>query len=114
MLAQIRQKKLLAILQEEPAALVCDLAIQLQVSESTIRRDLNEMEALGLVKRVHGAAIIEPKAAQEPPFEIRQITHREEKANAGYAAASLVHDGMIVFIDGGTTKIGRASCRERV
>jgi DeoR family transcriptional regulator, fructose operon transcriptional repressor len=103
MLAQIRQKRILVILQEAPAVIVRDLAIKLEVSESTIRRDLNEMEALDLVKRVHGAAMINPKAAQEPPFEIRQITHRENKASAGYAAASLVHDGMIVFIDGGTT-----------
>jgi DeoR/GlpR family transcriptional regulator of sugar metabolism len=101
--AQIRQLQLIDILRHDPAVLVSGLARKFNVSESTIRRDLIDLEKIGIVRRVHGGAILEDHLAQEPPFEIREITQREEKALVGKAAASIVKDGMTIFIDGGTT-----------
>jgi DeoR family fructose operon transcriptional repressor len=83
--------------------LVRDLANRFEVSESTIRRDLEELEAQGLVRRVYGGAIIEPQFQSEPPFEVREISHKEEKERVGRAAAELVQNGETIFIDGGTT-----------
>lgn len=103
MSAQIRQRQLVDILKGDPAVRVTELAEQFGVSESTIRRDLNELESIGLVRRVHGGAIAEAAIVNEPSFEVRAITHRAEKARVGKAAASLVGDGITVFIDGGTT-----------
>jgi DeoR family fructose operon transcriptional repressor len=103
MAMQVRQRQIMEALRANPASRVSDLADEFGVSESTVRRDLTELENQGLVQRVHGGAIVEPGYASEPPFEVRQITHREEKALAGKAAASLVRDGITIFIDGGTT-----------
>lgn len=103
MVSHLRQQKLQDILRIKPAALVRDLAARLEVSQSTIRRDLNELERRGLVSRVHGGAILKTPIADEPSFEVRRATHGEEKSLTGKAAASLVKDGMILFVDGGTT-----------
>lgn len=101
--AQIRQKRLIDILRRDPAVRVKDLAQHFAVSESTIRRDLTEFEKMGLVRRVHGGAIVGPQLVTEPPFEVRKITHQTEKALVGKAAASIVKDQTTIFIDGGTT-----------
>jgi DeoR/GlpR family transcriptional regulator of sugar metabolism len=61
------------------------------------------LEAQGLVRRIHGGAILEDQSLIEPPFELRQISHEEEKDLVGQAAAELVRDGEVIFIDGGTT-----------
>lgn len=101
--SQIRQRQLIDILRNDPTVLVNDLARKFDVSGSTIRRDLNDLEKIGIVRRVHGGAIVEDHLAKEPPFEVREITQRDEKALVGKAAASVVKDGMTIFIDGGTT-----------
>lgn len=98
-----RHVHILDILREESAALVRDLAKRINVSESTIRRDLDELEAQGWVRRIHGGAILETQSQIEPPFQLRQISHKEEKDLIGRAAAKLVRDGEVIFIDGGTT-----------
>lgn len=98
-----RHVHILDILREEPTVLVRDLAERTNVHESTIRRDLDELEAQGLVRRIHGGAILEDQSLIEPPFELRQISHEEEKDLVGRAAAELVRDGEVIFIDGGTT-----------
>jgi DeoR/GlpR family transcriptional regulator of sugar metabolism len=98
-----RHVHILDILREESTVLVRDLAGRMDVSESTIRRDLDELEAQGLVRRIHGGAVLEVQSQTEPPFELRQISHKKEKDLVGRAAAELVRDGEVVFIDGGTT-----------
>jgi len=103
MSSQIRHHQLLGILKNNPTVKVSDLAIQFQVSESTIRRDLSKLENIGMVRRVHGGALIENSTASEPPFEVRRVTNQEEKVKVGEAAASLVKDDYTIFIDGGTT-----------
>ncbi|MBN1317897.1 MAG: DeoR/GlpR transcriptional regulator [Anaerolineales bacterium] len=100
-----RQLKIMDILRKEPTVLVKDLAVRTNVHESTIRRDLDEMEAKGLVRRIHGGAILEDQSPIEPLLGSRQITHKEEKDLVGRAAGELVRDGEIVFIDGGTTTL---------
>jgi DeoR family fructose operon transcriptional repressor len=101
--AKIRQQQLIEVLKRDPAVRVKDLAERFSVSESTIRRDLTEFEQLGLVRRVHGGAIVGPQLVTEPPFEVRKITHQAEKALVGEAAASIVENHSTIFIDGGTT-----------
>jgi len=98
-----RHVHILDILRDESMVLVRDLAKRTNVSESTIRRDLGELEAQGLVRRMYGGAILEDQSLIEPPFELRQISHKEEKDLVGQAAAELVKDGEVIFIDGGTT-----------
>jgi DeoR/GlpR family transcriptional regulator of sugar metabolism len=77
------------------------LALELQLSEDTIRRDLREMAAEGLLSRVHGGAL--PVAPALPDLAERRMLATDEKRRLGTKAASLVSPGQIIFLDGGTT-----------
>ncbi|WP_026618599.1 DeoR/GlpR family transcriptional regulator of sugar metabolism [Ensifer sp. WSM1721] len=84
------------------------LADELGLSEDTIRRDLREMAAEGLLKRVHGGAL--PLTPPLPDFAARQAIAGNIKRRLGRRAAELVKPGQVVFLDGGTTnaEIARA------
>ncbi|AFL49275.1 DeoR/GlpR family transcriptional regulator of sugar metabolism [Sinorhizobium fredii] len=77
------------------------IADELGLSEDTIRRDLREMAAEGLLKRVHGGAL--PLTPPLPDFASRQTIASQVKRRLGRRAAELVKPAQIVFIDGGTT-----------
>lgn len=88
------------------------LADELQLSEDTIRRDLREMAAEGLLKRVHGGAL--PLVPPLPDFAARQEIAGDVKRRLGRKAAGLVTPGQTIFLDGGTSnaEIARALPRE--
>lgn len=88
------------------------LADELQLSEDTIRRDLREMAAEGLLKRVHGGAL--PLVPPLPDFAARQEIAGDVKRWLGRKAAGLVTPGQTIFLDGGTSnaEIARALPRE--
>jgi DeoR/GlpR family transcriptional regulator of sugar metabolism len=79
---------------------LCDL---LRVSEATIRRDLETLEARGLLERTHGGAIWTHRLAHEPAYSLSAEVHPAEKRAIGRAAAALVAEGETVFINSGTT-----------
>jgi DeoR/GlpR family transcriptional regulator of sugar metabolism len=87
-------------------------AEELELSEDTIRRDLREMAAEGLLARVHGGAL--PVQPALPDFAARKQVASDEKRRLGQLAASLVRPGETVFLDGGTTnaEIARALPRD--
>ena len=101
--ARVRHLKILNILKESPTASIKELADRLDISQSTIRRDLDELTTQGLVRRVFGGAILERQNWNEPPFELRETLHSQEKDKICRCAAELITDGDILFIDGGTT-----------
>jgi len=101
--ARVRHLNILNILKESPTASIKVLADRLDISQSTIRRDLDELAAQGLIRRVFGGAILERQNWNEPPFELREILHSQEKDKICRRAAEMITDGDIVFIDGGTT-----------
>ena len=90
---------------------VKQLASRFNVSEMTVRRDLDELRVVGRIERVRGGAVIvEP----ERPFTETVIEHLAEKERIGAAAAALVEDGQTVMIDVGTTALQLArSLRDR-
>jgi DeoR/GlpR family transcriptional regulator of sugar metabolism len=102
-IARVRHLNILNILKESPTASIKELADRLSISQSTIRRDLDELEAQGLARRVYGGAILERQNWNEPPFELRETLHSQEKDKICRCAADLILDGDTVFIDGGTT-----------
>jgi len=83
-------------------------AEEMNLSEDTIRRDLREMAADGLLERVHGGAL--PIKPALPDFTERRSVSSDEKRRLGAVAASLVRPGQMIFLDGGTTnaEIARA------
>ncbi len=104
MLAHQRQQKILDRVQFEGAVTVAELSSALSVSDMTIRRDVNELVAQGLVERVHGG-ITAPSSASafEPGFPVKSERDRDAKAAIARAAARFVRPGTTIGISGGTT-----------
>lgn len=101
-LGQTRQQELLQYLRRHRSGHIAELAEVLDASESTIRRDLDQLQEQGLVERVHGGAAVTEEAGEpEPP--LRAVAHAEEKRRIGERAASLVEDTSTILISGGTT-----------
>ena len=103
MLSRQRKQHILAVLHRDGQVVAKELGVQLGLSEDTIRRDLRELAAEGLVQRVHGGAL--PASQAEADFAGRQKLVPEEKAAIGRAAARMVQSGQVVFIDGGTSAV---------
>jgi DeoR/GlpR family transcriptional regulator of sugar metabolism len=78
-----------------------DLARELETSEDTIRRDLRDLAAAGVCKRVYGGAL--PISAAGGSVREREGRDRLQKAALAQVAARLVRPGQILFIDAGTT-----------
>ena len=96
MLAQERFERILEILREKQSVTVVELTEKLNTSESTIRRDLTELNRQGLLIKVHGGATaIKSVLSREE--------HQEEKRKIAKYAASLINKEDIVYLDAGTT-----------
>lgn len=107
MLAAERRDEILARLGRDGRVVVAELVAGLSVSEDTIRRDLQELGALGLLHRVHGGALPSPPEAL--PFQHRLEIGREEKRELAIAALPLVESARTLVLDGGTTALELAS-----
>jgi DeoR/GlpR family transcriptional regulator of sugar metabolism len=103
MLTDERRSLILDRLRSHGRVLATDLSDELDVSSDTIRRDLREMDALGLLRRVHGGAL--PRHGDAAPFAARARRAPEAKAQLARRAAALVRDGDVVVLDGGTTTL---------
>lgn len=108
MLTSQRKSLLLDMLRREGQVIAKRAAEEFSLSEDTIRRDLREMAAEGLLRRVHGGAM--PIAPDLPDFSARQVISSDVKRRLGAAAANLVKPGQMIFLDGGTStaEIARA------
>ncbi|MCJ2113566.1 DeoR/GlpR family DNA-binding transcription regulator [Methylobacterium sp. E-025] len=107
MLTDHRHQEILSRLHGTGRVGVADAAAFLKVSEETIRRDLKLMETRGLLRRIHGGAVA-PRLDQDRPLIERGKTNPREKARVAAIAEGLVHDGMSIFIDTGTTTLALA------
>jgi len=108
MLIVDRQQRLLDILQQQRSAQLDDLAAQLDVSASTVRRDLESLEKTGAVQRTHGGAVFTGSPEVRPAsfaLAARMTQRVPEKEAIGRYAASLVQPNMTVLMDGGSTVI---------
>ena len=110
MLKEDRQEKILELLEQCNSISIADLSEQLDVSLMTVRRDLDDMDKQGLLKKVYGGAIITKNEQIQPSFFIRSVESTEEKQRIAHAAVSLISPGSIVFFDGGTTPYFVAKC----
>jgi DeoR/GlpR family transcriptional regulator of sugar metabolism len=103
MKAAERLLRLRGIFDRQEFADLATLTRTLRTSESTVRRDLAALEKEGLVKRVHGGALAAPKRETDYDFAGQARRMAAAKARIGRAAASLVEDGQMVILDGGST-----------
>jgi DeoR/GlpR family transcriptional regulator of sugar metabolism len=104
-LTEKRQARLLERLQTRNYADTQYLQSYLGVSEATVRRDLVDLEARGLIRRTHGGALPAGQVNQEYSNAERLVQNQAEKAKIAKAAAEIVQDGDIIFIDAGTTTL---------
>jgi DeoR/GlpR family transcriptional regulator of sugar metabolism len=98
-----RRSLILDRLRTQGRVLATDLSAELDVSSDTIRRDLRELDALGLLRRVHGGAL--PRHGDAAPFAARARRAPEAKASIARRAAACINDGDVVVLDGGTTTL---------
>ena len=103
MLTAHRKQMLLDRLRRDGRIVAKDLSTELALSEDTIRRDLRELAADGLLQRVHGGAL--PASPTVANLAARRDMATEEKRRLGRRAATLVSRGQRIFIDGGTTNL---------
>jgi DeoR/GlpR family transcriptional regulator of sugar metabolism len=99
-----RRQTLLELLHTQPGLRVPEIAQQLEVSEGTVRNDLNALEEEGYLTRVHGGAVLN-SATQlvNAAFGVRHQEHSKEKDCIGAGAAKLVNDGDSILLDASTT-----------
>ena len=99
----VRQAQITSLLDEQGALTVADLGRRLEVSEATIRRDLDSLAVDGLVIRTHGGAISAASLGREPPLLERHTVMSHEKAAIAARAAQMVIPGDTIFLGTGTT-----------
>lgn len=98
-----RQQFILDALKHDGFVKISQLVKDLNTSESTIRRDLSQLEDLHLLKRVHGGAELVKGRGNEPTIHEKSTAHLEDKKTIAQYAASLVEDGDCIYLDAGTT-----------
>jgi DeoR family fructose operon transcriptional repressor len=98
-----RRERIQAYLAAKKIAATLDLCDLLDVSEATVRRDLEWLEDRGLIERTHGGAILNERINLEQEYKQRALRQIEEKRKIGALAASVIRDGDILFINSGTT-----------
>jgi DeoR/GlpR family transcriptional regulator of sugar metabolism len=104
-----RRRRILTAVQSDGAASVRRLARELQVSESTIRRDLEFLDRNGELLRTYGGAVTPQPAGpgagdgRESPFAVERERHLDLKTRVAARAVDLVSDGDVVVLDIGTT-----------
>ncbi len=107
MLAEERFALILEQLNEKRTVTVQQLCEALHTSESTIRRDLTELDRQGRLTKVHGGATLPDSCflADEPTMEAKETLAVAEKRSIAAAAAALITAEDFVFIDAGTTTL---------
>ena len=115
MLREKRQQEILEELERAGSVSVAALSQGLGVSDMTVRRDLEELSARNMLRKVHGGAVPVPKTAAEPHFVQKQRLNRAEKRAIARAALGFVNDGDTVAFSAGTTtwQIAETLKRER-
>lgn len=102
MLKEERQAYIIHQINLHNKVLSSDLSVQLNVSEDTIRRDLNELAENGQVLKVYGGAL---SKSFQFPFQEGNVYAKESKKEIAKKAISLIQNGMTVLVGGGTTMI---------
>ena len=105
MLTEKRQEEILRLLTVKGSVTVQELKEQLHASESTIRRDLNQMHQEGVLGKVFGGAGTAEKrvSAKDEQVAFREERNQAEKIKIGQYAAGLIGENDFVYLDAGTT-----------
>ncbi len=103
MLQLQRQNDLMELLKKEKNLTVKELCARLYCSPATVRRDLAELEAQGVIRRSFGGAVLNESFFDQQPLALRGIRNTEKKQRIAAHAATLLQGGETVFIDASST-----------
>src|SRR5246500_1200217 len=103
-----RRQQMLDLLEETGTLNVSELAERFGVSVVTIRKDLDELEAEGLLERTFGGAVFSHRSRFNKSFLHRTMEHRQEKRAIAAAALEYIKDGDTIILDAGTTTLALA------
>ena len=99
-----RLEEITKLLEEEGSIEINHLSEHFQVSSKTIRQDLDKLESMGIIERVHGGAVLKRENALLP-IQQRKQQNLTEKARIAAAASKYIVEGETVIFDGGSTTL---------
>lgn len=105
MLAEKRRENILKEIHLNGSVKVSYLSHRFNVTEETIRKDLEKLDNQGAIKRIHGGAITITHFPRELSFNVRQETNIEEKKIIAKKAAMIIEPGSSLFLDASTTSL---------
>ena len=105
MLAIERRNAILAKLAAEGKVLVSTLSKEFEVTEETIRRDLEKLDNDGLARKTYGGAIKNDNFNIDLPFHVRKQTNVESKQYIAALIGNMIHDGDYIMLDSSTTAL---------
>ncbi len=105
MLAIERRSEILTKLQQDGKVLVNDLSKLYQVTEETIRRDLEKLEVEGIVKKTYGGAVLAETLNVDLPYYVRKQTNVQNKESIASKIAELIQDGDHIMLDASSTAV---------
>lgn len=105
MLAIERRNLILERLQDEKKVVVSELSQQFDVSEETIRRDLEKLEQDGYATKSYGGAVLNENVGFDMPLKIRSRKNVLAKQKIAELAAELIHDGDHIMLDASSTDL---------
>ncbi|MHB1699356.1 MAG: transcriptional repressor AgaR [Acidobacteriaceae bacterium] len=111
MLIGERRQHILSLIEKQGRVLVDELSTELDLSQITIRKDLDYLQSKDLLVRTHGGALpAHTGALSDPTIQEKEELHHPEKVKIAKAAAAMVSEGQCVILDSGTTttEIARA------
>lgn len=100
-----RAEYILAMLEKNKVVMVADLSREMNVTEETVRKDLEKLEKLERLCRVHGGAYLNEGYGNETPVTVRSKIMQEEKALLGRRCMGLVKEKEAIFLDCSTTAL---------
>lgn len=103
-----RRAEIIRLLEAQGSVRVATFAARFGVTEETIRRDLEALEAQGILKRTYGGAVRAGAAPVEGPISRRELEHQAEKEALAQKAAEIIQDGDTLFLDASTTALALA------
>lgn len=108
MLAIERRNAILEKLQAERRVVVSELSTLYDVSEETIRRDLEKLENEGYAIKSYGGAVLNEDISLDLPFNIRKNTNVVGKQKIAELIGDMIHDGEHIFLDASSTAVAIA------
>ena len=105
MLAIERRREILARLTVDGKVIVSELARDFEVTEETIRRDLERLDKEGLVSKTYGGAVSKQNTSLDLPYNVREGVNVVQKQKISDEIADMVNDGERIMLDSSSTAL---------